>query len=85
MRCGRPTVISPLELQDYWATSGLSIPDLVNARLPEMVDSMLATTMTYEDVGTLIETIFFYVFACYRVFAQVTSRGFSSIPACQLD
>ncbi|TNY24237.1 hypothetical protein DMC30DRAFT_413470 [Rhodotorula diobovata] len=73
VRCGRPTVISPLELQDYWATSGLSIPDLVNARLPEMVDSMLATTMTYEDVGTLIETIFFYVFACYRVFAQVTS------------
>ena len=25
VQCGRPTVISPLELQDYWATSGLRL------------------------------------------------------------
>ncbi|GAA5937964.1 hypothetical protein JCM3775_002408 [Rhodotorula graminis] len=70
---GRPTVISPLELQDYWATSGLTIPDLVNAHLPELVDAKLRSTLSFADIESLVETILFHVYACYRVFAQVTS------------
>ncbi|GAA5849707.1 hypothetical protein JCM9279_001986 [Rhodotorula babjevae] len=80
VQCGRPTVISPLELQDYWATSGLTIPDLVNARLPELVDAKLRSSLSLADIESLVETILFHVYACYRVFAQVTSpaRGSSS-------
>lgn len=75
VQCGRPTVISPLELQDYWATSGLTIPDLVNARLPELVDAKLRSNLSFSDIESLVETILFHVYACYRVFAQVTSRA----------
>ncbi|BGP37021.1 hypothetical protein JCM10449v2_000925 [Rhodotorula kratochvilovae] len=72
VRCSRPTIISPSELQDYWATAGLVIPDLVNPQMLAVVDEKLASTMSYDDVRDLIETILFYVYACYRVFAQVT-------------
>ncbi|GAA6057400.1 hypothetical protein JCM3770_000745 [Rhodotorula araucariae] len=72
VRCSRPTVISPSDLQDYWATSGLVIPDLVNPKMPDMVDEKLISAMSYNDVRELIDTILFYVYACYRVFAQVT-------------
>ncbi|GAA6006958.1 Zn(II)2Cys6 transcription factor domain-containing protein [Rhodotorula paludigena] len=72
VRCSKPTIISPTELQDYWATAGLILPDLSNPRLPTVIDQQIQGSLTHDSVKDLLDTIFFYVYACYRVFAQVT-------------
>ncbi|GAA6005386.1 hypothetical protein JCM10207_002964 [Rhodosporidiobolus poonsookiae] len=73
-RTGKPNLISPVELTDYFASAGLDIPDLVNSRLAESVEEQLQSgTLTWPSVSALLTSLFVHVVSCYRVFAQVTT------------
>ncbi|GAA6041182.1 hypothetical protein JCM8097_008330 [Rhodosporidiobolus ruineniae] len=72
-RSNKPNIISASEFADYFATAGLDIPDLVNSRLPELVEQQLGQSSTASSYLELIATIYVHVLACYRVLNQVTS------------
>lgn len=74
-RCGKPTLISPSDLQDYYVTAGFSAPDLVNLTIGEYIEERSRSKFVPHEAAEVIKTLMLHVLACYRVFAQVTTRA----------
>ncbi|GAA6013193.1 hypothetical protein JCM8202_003054 [Rhodotorula sphaerocarpa] len=72
-RCGKPTLITANDLQDYYVSSGFVVPDLVNLTIGNYVEERGRNTFAPQDAAEIITTLLLYVMACYRVFAQVTT------------
>ncbi|GAA5991549.1 hypothetical protein JCM10908_005756 [Rhodotorula pacifica] len=80
-RCGKPTLISPNDLQDYYISAGFSVPDLVNLTISDYVEERGRRTFVPHEAAESIKTLMLYVMACYRVFAQVTAPSRRPDPA----
>ncbi|TKA53317.1 hypothetical protein B0A53_04335 [Rhodotorula sp. CCFEE 5036] len=84
-RCGKPTLIPPNDLQDYYVTAGFCVPDLVNLTIGDYVEKRARSTFTPSEASEVIKTLMLYVMACYRVFAQVTSPSRRPDPAALIS
>ncbi|GAA5848732.1 hypothetical protein JCM8547_004611 [Rhodosporidiobolus lusitaniae] len=71
VQTSKPNLISPAELNDYFATVGLEVPDL-NSNLSDIVEAHLHHT-TAASVTALLDIVFVHVGQCYRVMNQLTS------------
>ncbi|GAA5905370.1 hypothetical protein JCM6882_003140 [Rhodosporidiobolus microsporus] len=78
---GKPAVISSSEMNDYFATAGIELPDLAQSRLGQVVEQALQKPLNSATLTRLINSLFLHVVSCWRVFSQVTSpRRASSTP-----
>ncbi|GAA5819983.1 hypothetical protein JCM10212_005636 [Sporobolomyces blumeae] len=82
--CHKPSFITPLDLQDYFVSSGLQVPDLVNMQLGDMIEAQLGSPLSRSAILGMLTSLNLYVFSCHRVFAQVANprrpNGASILP-----
>ncbi|GAA5924303.1 Zn(II)2Cys6 transcription factor domain-containing protein [Sporobolomyces koalae] len=71
--CQKPSFISPVDLQDYFASGGLRVPDLVNMQLGELIEEQLGAPLNRPAILGMLTSLCLYVFSCHRVFAQVSN------------
>lgn len=55
------------------------MPDLVNLTIGNYVEERGRNTFAPQDAAEINTTLLLYVMACYRVFAQVTTREFLNV------
>ncbi|GAA5979054.1 hypothetical protein JCM5350_004217, partial [Sporobolomyces pararoseus] len=71
--CHKPSFITPIDLQDYFATGGLRVPDLVNMQLGEIIEEQLGIPLNRPGILNMLTSLCLYVFSCHRVFSQVSN------------
>ncbi|GAA6008707.1 hypothetical protein JCM11491_003406 [Sporobolomyces phaffii] len=71
--CHKPSFITPIDLQDYFASGGLRVPDLVNLQLGEIIEEQLGAPLNRPSILHMLTSLCLYVFSCHRVFSQVSN------------
>ncbi|GAA5894933.1 Zn(II)2Cys6 transcription factor domain-containing protein [Sporobolomyces salmoneus] len=71
--CNKPSFITPIDLQDYFASGGLRVPDLVNMQLGELIEENLGVPLNRPGILNILTSLCLYVFSCHRVFCQVAN------------
>jgi hypothetical protein len=74
--CHKPSFITPVDLQDYFASGGLRVPDLVNMQLGELIEEQLGAPLNRPGILSMLTSLCLYVFSCHRVFSQVSNREY---------
>ncbi|GAA5979583.1 hypothetical protein JCM11641_007877 [Rhodosporidiobolus odoratus] len=71
--CSRPSFITSTELDQYFVTDGVPVPDIPGSDLSSELSALLQRPLTQSKLSSALTTASMWVCGCGRLFAQLTT------------